>query len=126
MPCCLRLAWASASAMFTLPQPILPVGGSMVVVVAPDGLVEVSLTSVPSRNPVTSDLEFDSDPASGVYLSTSRSSGTVPEALLELVLVELACGQTANGAPSSVLATNSVQARFFSIWDLLAGDERGY
>src|SRR5260221_9988721 len=119
MPCCLRLASARASAMFTLPQPIFLVGGSIVVVV-PDELA--SLTSVPSRSPVTSDLEFDSDPASGVYLSTSRSSGTVLDVLLEVVLVEVVCGQTANEAPSSALATNSVEARFFSIWNLLVRD----
>src|SRR5258708_249702 len=119
MPCSLRLASARASAMFTLPQPILPVGGSIVVVV-PDGLV--SLISVPSRSPVTSDLEFDSDPASAVYLSANRSSGTVLDVLLEVVLVEVICGQTANEAARRALPTNNVQTRFFSIWNLLLRD----
>src|SRR5260221_4940913 len=112
MPCCLRLASARASAMFTLPQPIFLVGGSIVVVV-PDELA--SLTSVPSRSPVTSDLEFDSDPASGVYLSTSRTSGTALDVLLAVGLVEVVCGQYAIEVPSSALATNSVADRIVSL-----------
>src|SRR6266446_3295097 len=108
MPCSLRLASASASAIFTLPTPSLPVGGSMVVVVLPDGFVEVSLMSVPSRSPVTSDLALACEPASVVYLSTSRSAGTAAP-------VEPVCGQTANEAASRALPTNSIWACFFSM-----------
>src|ERR1043165_6834655 len=68
-PCFFRSASASASAILMLPLPILPVDGMNVVVVLPS----VSVTSLPSRSPSTSDFEFASEPAKSEYSFTSWS-----------------------------------------------------
>src|SRR5262245_32668682 len=89
MPCFFRSASAIASAIFTLPLPILPVGGVNLAVVLPS----VSVTSLPLRRPSTSDFEFASEPAKSEFSFTSWSrfsdqatSGASSSAINNMVL----------------------------------------
>ncbi|TMH94664.1 MAG: hypothetical protein E6H44_03115 [Betaproteobacteria bacterium] len=107
IPCCLRLASASDKAILTLPNPIFPVGDVKLVLVLP----EDSLTSVPLRNPVTSDFALSSEPANAVYFWMSRSvdSGVV---FVSVVVVLPVCDQTAKGSASNALPINISQPWF--------------
>src|SRR5688500_5210259 len=119
MPARASWSWASASACFTLPQPIGLVGTVMVLSVVVPGappvpaVVVTSVASVPLRRAFTSASAFSSEPARSVKLEAIFvATSTCPLAGSVVVVPVVTCA-VASGAIATSTAAASIRILVF-------------